>query len=54
MKLKTPFSVINDALSKFQAINNFNYSIPPETREAFWENECDHHPTNSTCKMYEV
>ena len=54
MKLKTPFSVIKDALSDIQVMHDFNYIIPPETREDFWENECDLHPTNSTCKTYEV
>ncbi len=54
MKLKTPVSVIKDALNDIQVMHDFNYIIPPETREEFWENECDLHPTNSTCKTYEV
>ena len=54
MKLKTPFSIIKNALSDIQVMHDFNYIIPPETREEFWRNECDLHPTNSTCKTYEV
>ena len=54
MKLKTPFSVIKDALSDIQVMNDLNDIILLETREDFWENECDLHPTNSTCKTYEV
>ncbi len=54
MKLKAPFSVIKDALSDIQVMHDFNYIIPPETREEFWKNECDLHSTNSTCKTYEV
>ena len=54
MKLKTPFSVIKDALSDIQVMSDFHFIIPPETREEYWENECDLHPTNSTCKTYEV
>ena len=54
MKLKTPFSVIKNALSDIQVMHDFNYIIPPETREEFWEIECDLHPTNPTCKTYEV
>ena len=54
MKLKTPFSIIKNALSDIQVMHDFNYIIPPETREEFWLNECDRHPTNSTCKTYEV
>ena len=54
MKLKTPFSIIKNALSDIQVMHDFNYEIPTETREEFWGNECDRHPTNSTCKTYEV
>ena len=54
MKLKTPFSIIKNALSDIQVMHDFNYEIPTETREEFWLNECDRHPTNSTCKTYEV
>ena len=54
MKLKTPFSIIKNALSDIQVMHDFNYIILPETREEFWLNECDLHPTNSTCKTYEV
>ena len=54
MKLKTPFSFIKNALSDIQVMHDFNYEIPTETREEFWANECDRHPTNSTCKTYEV
>ena len=54
MKLKTPFYIIKNALSDIQVMHDFNYIIPPETREEFLGNECDLHPTNSTYKTYEV
>ena len=54
MKLKTPLSIIRNVLSDIQEMYDFNYEIPKETREKFWRNECDLHPTNSTCKTYEV
>ena len=54
MKLKTHLSIIKNALSDIQVMHDFNYEIPTETREEFWRNECDLHPTNSTCKSYEV
>ena len=54
MKLKTPFSIIKKALTDIQVMHDFNYIIPSATREEFWENECGLHPTNSTCKTYEV
>ena len=43
-----------NSLSDIQVMHDFNYIIPPEKREEFWANECDLHPTNSTCKTYEV
>ena len=54
MKLKAPFSFIKTALNDIRVMHDFNYVIPLETREEFWEKECDLHPTNSTCKKYEV
>ena len=53
MKLKTPFSVIKNALSDIRVMHDFNYEIPSETREEFWKNECEIHPTSSTCKVYD-
>jgi len=35
MKLKTPLSIIKNALSDIQVMHDFNYIIPPETREDF-------------------
>ena len=54
MKLKTPFSFTKNALSDIQLMHDLNYIIPPKTREQFLGNECDLHPTNLTCKTYEV
>ncbi len=54
MKLKTPFSIFKNAFSDIRLRHDFNYEIPTETREEFWGKECDQHPTNSTCKTYEV
>ena len=54
MKLKTPFSFVKNTLSDIQVMHDFNYEISAETREEFLENECDLHPTISTCESYEV
>ena len=43
MKLKTPFSVIKNALSDIRVMHDFNYEIPAETREEFWKEECEIH-----------
>ena len=53
MKLRTPFSVIKNALSDIRVMHDFNYEIPVETREEFWKEECEIHPTSSTCKVYD-
>ena len=41
MKLRTPFSVIKNALSDIRVMHDFNYEIPAETREEFWKEECE-------------
>ena len=41
MKIKTPFSVIKNALSDIRVMHDFNYEIPAETREEFWKEECE-------------
>ena len=37
MKLKTPFSIIKNALNDMQVMHDFNYEIPTETRDEFWK-----------------
>ena len=32
---------------------DFNYEVPAETRDEFWKEECDVHPTSSTSKVYD-
>ena len=53
MKLRTPFSVIKNAFSDIRVMHDFNYEIPSETREEFWNDECEIHPTSSICKVYD-
>ncbi len=53
MKLRDPFSIIKNALSDIRVMHDFNYEIPKEAREEFWKDECENHPTSSTCKVYE-
>ena len=53
MRLRTPFSVIKNALSDIRVMHDFNYEIPADTREEFWKDECELHPTSLTCKVYE-
>tara|TARA_Y100001968_G_scaffold308133_1_gene326578 strand:+ start:543 stop:707 length:165 start_codon:yes stop_codon:yes gene_type:complete len=51
MKLRTPLSFIKNALSDIRVMHDFNYEIPAENIEDFWKDECQIHPTSSTCKV---
>jgi len=53
MKLRTTFSFIKNALSDIRVMDAFNYEVPIENREEFWKEECEVHPTSSTCKIYD-
>ena len=53
MKLTTPFSAIKNALGDIRMMHDFSYTVPIETREEFWEKECNLHPTALTCKVYD-
>ena len=52
MKTRNPFTIIRSALSDIKTMHDFNYKVPSETRDEFWEKECISHPTASTCKVY--
>ena len=53
MKLGTPFNMIKNALSDIRTMHDFSYTVPHETRDEFWDNECRKHPTAFTCKVYD-
>ena len=54
MKLRDPLTRIKSALSDSQAMHDFSYTVPTETRYKFWKKKkCINHPTSSTCKIYE-
>ena len=52
MKLRTPFSVIKNALSDIRVMHDFNYEIPTETRDEFWKDECEIHSNSPRCEVY--
>ena len=54
MKLRTPFTVVANPLRDLDHIHDFNYKLPNENEDGFWEQECKLHPTKSACKLYEV
>ncbi len=56
MRLVSPFTILNGAVSDVWRMHDFNYHLPitKETRTFNWENECIDNPTKSNCKIYEV
>ena len=70
MKLTTPFSILTDALKKkpLDGISCTIDDVEVPVRECgnelevnndelildFWDKECEGHPTNSPCKVYDV
>ena len=53
MKLTTPFTIINYALNDVWKMHDFNYQLPKDTFNEYWNEECILHPTNSHCKIYD-
>ena len=45
MKLRTPFTVIKDALSDIKRT--------AKDKKSYWDKECEEHPTNSNCLVYD-
>tara|TARA_B100000900_G_scaffold325838_1_gene285748 strand:+ start:454 stop:612 length:159 start_codon:yes stop_codon:yes gene_type:complete len=52
MKLTTPFTALRNATSDIWKMHDFNYNLPQEAKQGFWEKECIDHPTSSHCKVY--
>ena len=52
MRLTTPFTALRNATSDIWSMNDFNYQIPNDQRQDYWEKECGDHPTSSHCKIY--
>ena len=52
MKLTTPFIALKNATSDILRMHDFNYELPKDMRQDYWEKECIDHPTNAHCKVY--
>ena len=52
MKLKTPFTILNNSLNDVWRMQNFNYQSPKDPTKEYWDEECIFHPTNSHCKIF--
>ena len=52
MKLTTPFIALKNATSDILRMHDFNYELPKDIRQDYWEKERIDHPTNAHCKVY--
>ena len=52
MRLATPFTALRNAISDIWRMHDFNYQLPKDHRQDYWEKECIDHPTSSHCKVY--
>ena len=53
MKLKTPFLFLSNPLNDAWKMHEFNYQLPKDDKQGYWDEECIQHPTNSHCKLYD-
>jgi len=54
MKLVSPFTILNGAVSDVWRMHDFNYNLPEADKNFKWEAECLSNPTKANCKLYEV
>ena len=52
MKLASPFKALKNATSDMWRMNDFNYKLPEEITQDYWDKECIDNPTSSHCKVY--
>ena len=53
MKLTAPFKILNSAFNDIRKMHDFNYELPKDRFDEYWDEECIVHPTNSHCKIYD-
>ena len=52
MKLTTPFTALRNATSDIWRMHDFNYTLPKEAKQDYWDKECIDNPTSAHCKVY--
>ena len=52
MRLTNPFTILRNATSDILKMHDFNYQLPVDPRQDYWEKECKDHPSSSHCKNY--
>ncbi|AAQ00514.1 MULTISPECIES: hypothetical protein [Prochlorococcus] len=53
MRLVKPFSILGGIFSDAWMMHDFDYKLPKESKESYFEKECLDHPTMSHCKVYD-
>ena len=52
MKPTFPFTILKASLNDLLSMNDFNYQLPKNDINEFWDDECILHPTNSHFKIF--
>ena len=52
MNRNTPFIALKNAISDIWEMHDFNYQLPKDLKQEYWEKECIEHPTSAHCKFY--
>ena len=52
MRLTNPLTALRNATSDVWRMHDFNYQLPKDHRQDYWEKECIDHLTSSNCRVY--
>ena len=52
MRLTTPFNALRNATSDIWRMRDFNYQLPKDQKQDYWEEDFKNYPTSSHCKVY--
>ena len=52
MRFATLLTGLRNATSDIWQMHDFNYQLPLDQRQDYWEKECLDHPTSSHFKLY--
>ena len=52
MRLNTLLTALKNATSDIWGMHDFDYQLPQELSNDYWEIECLEHPTSTHCKVY--
>ena len=52
MRLTNPFMALRNVTSDIWRMHDFNYKLPKDQIQDYWEKECIDNPSSSHCKVY--